>query len=241
MSIKFGLLALLSEGDAYGYVLRSRFEDRTGGVWPLNIGQVYTTLTRLERDGLVSSAGTDGDGRVMYALTDAGRAELSTWWSVPVARGDRPRDELAIKIALAVTTPGVDAAAVLQAQRSATMRSLQDLTRLKRHGAGRASGGRETGGDDGGAELSWQLVLESMVFAAEAEVRWLDYCETSLVRAATGKATASVATAAAGATSGATVARSGAMGGIPPQSPATPEPTATRPCDEAAADRRVRS
>lgn len=174
MSIRYGLLALLADGDAYGYVLRSRFEVLTGGVWPLNIGQVYTTLTRLERDSLVTSTGTDDDGRVMYALTDAGRAELAEWWSVPVERSDRPRDELAIKIALAVTTPRVDATAVLQTQRAATMRSLQDLTRLKRHDAA---------GAGAGADLSWRLVLESMVFAAEAEVRWLDHCETTLIRA----------------------------------------------------------
>ncbi len=171
------MLALLSEGDAYGYVLRSRFEELTGGVWPLNIGQVYTTLSRLERDGLVTDAGTDDDGRVMYALTEAGRSELAGWWSVPVAREDRPRDELAIKIALAVTTPGVDAASVLQTQRAATMRSLQDLTRLKRHGSDDAAPTED---------LSWRLVLESMVFAAEAEIRWLDHCETALLRANAG-------------------------------------------------------
>lgn len=170
MSVKFGLLALLSEGEAYGYVLRARFEEVTGGSWPLNIGQVYTTLARLERDGLVEGTGVDHEARVMYRLTDAGRAELEAWWAAPVERADRPRDELAIKVALAVTTPGVDAAAVLQTQRAATMRSLQDLTRLKRHGKG----------DPG--TLPWRLVLESMVFAAEAEIRWLDHCETALAR-----------------------------------------------------------
>lgn len=177
MSIKFGLLALLSDTSAYGYVLRARFEEATGAVWPLNIGQVYTTLGRLERDGLVTAAGTDADGRVMYAMTEAGRAELAAWWQEPVERAGRPRDELAIKIALAVTTPGVDAAEVLQVQRAAAMRSLQDLTRLKRHRAapGRAGSAR--------AELSWRLVLESMIFAAEAELRWLDHCETTLLRA----------------------------------------------------------
>lgn len=200
MSIRYSLLALLSEGDAYGYVLRSRFEDLTGGVWPLNIGQVYTTLARLERDGLVTDAGADDDGRVMYALTEAGRADLAGWWAVPVARTDRPRDELAIKIALAVTTPGVDAGAVLQTQRAATMRSLQDLTRLKRHGSGANAGGGAGGGVAGGApsDLSWRLVLESMVFAAEAEIRWLDHCETALLRGARTAATHGDRTAAAG-------------------------------------------
>ncbi len=169
MSIRHSLLALLADGDAYGYQLRSRFEELTGSVWPLNIGQVYTTLARLERDGLAAGTG-EVDGRAMYSLTDAGRAELEQWWRSPVARSERPRDELAIKIALAVTATGVDSAAVLQTQRADTMRSLQDLTRVKRHG------GRDR------SDLPWQLVLESMIFAAEAEIRWLDHCETALLR-----------------------------------------------------------
>ena len=162
MSVRNALLALLEEGPRYGYQLRAEFEDRTGGTWPLNVGQVYTTLNRLERDGLV-------EGRVRYAITAAGRAELGSWFGSPVTARDRPRDELAIKLALAVTVPGVDVAAVVQRQRAATITHLQDLTRLK------ASGDRD---------LSWSLVVEAMRFQAEAEIRWLDHCETALVRAA---------------------------------------------------------
>lgn len=167
MSIRHSLLALLVADDAYGYQLRARFESLTGAVWPLNIGQVYTTLARLERDGLVLGTGTGDDGRAMYHLTQAGHQELSAWWRSPVSRSERPRDELAIKIALAVTTTGVDAAAILQTQRVDTMRSMQDLTKLKRHDS---------------ADLPWRLVLESMIFAAEAEIRWLDHCESALIR-----------------------------------------------------------
>lgn len=169
MSIRHSLLALLSDGDAYGYQLRARFETATGSVWSLNIGQVYTTLSRLERDELVEGVVTDGEGRVIYRLTDAGRGELSRWWDSAVAHADRPRDELAIKIALAVTTPDVDTGAILQTQRRESIRHLQDLTRLKRHAEPE--------------DLSWRLVVESMIFAAEAEVRWLDHCEAALVRA----------------------------------------------------------
>lgn len=172
MSIRHSLLALLADGDAYGYQLRSRFEELTGSVWPLNIGQVYTTLARLERDGLAAGTG-EVDGRAMYSLTGAGRAELELWWRSPVARSDRPRDELAIKIALAITASGVDSAAVLQTQRADSMRSLQDLTRVKRHGGADAT------------DLPWRLVLESMIFSAEAEIRWLDHCETAVLRSST--------------------------------------------------------
>jgi len=169
MSIKHGLLALLERGPMHGYQLRAAFEESTGGTWPLNIGQVYTTLSRLERDQLVRPLPRSDEGQRPYAITDAGRAELAAWFATPVRRTDRPRDELAIKLALALTTPGVDVPAVVQAQRSATMRTLQEYTRLKAHA-------------EGPAELSWLLVLDAMLFQAEAEVRWLDHCEASLVR-----------------------------------------------------------
>ena len=158
----------------YGYQLRTEFERATGSTWPLNVGQVYTTLTRLERDGLVDPRGEDDDGRVRYAITDDGAAELAKWFESPVTSADRPRDELAIKLALAVTVPGVDVRGVVQRQRNATVAHLQELTRLKRATA-----------DD----LPWSLVIESMRYQAEAEVRWLDHCETALARDALARET----------------------------------------------------
>jgi DNA-binding PadR family transcriptional regulator len=169
MSIKHGLLALLERGPMYGYQLRVAFEESTGGTWPLNIGQVYTTLSRLERDGLVQPLPQSDTGQRPYQITDAGRADLAAWFSTPIRHGDRPRDELAIKLALALTTPGVDVRAVVQTQRSATMRTLQEYTRLKARA-------------DQPADLAWRLVLDAMLFQAEAEVRWLDHCEASLGR-----------------------------------------------------------
>ena len=142
MSIRQGLLALLEQGPMYGYQLRAEFESRTGATWPLNVGQVYTTLGRLERDGLVEPAGEDGDGHAVYRITEAGRAEVGAWFSTPVSRSTPPRDELAIKLAMAVTVPGVDVRAVVQRQRTATIRALQDYTRLK---AGAAEPDRRPG------------------------------------------------------------------------------------------------
>lgn len=167
MSVKHGLLALLEGGPRYGYQLRAEFEERTGSTWPLNVGQVYTTLGRLERDGLVHATGADAEGHEMYEISEAGRAEVERWFATPVGRTQPPRDELAIKLALAVTTPGVDVAALIQRQRSATVGALQDYTRLKR----------------GEVDLAWGLVLDSLVFAAEAEIRWLDHCEARVRRA----------------------------------------------------------
>jgi DNA-binding PadR family transcriptional regulator len=169
MSIRHGLLALLERGPMYGYQLRATFEESTGGTWPLNIGQVYTTLSRLERDELVRPLAEKGTAQLPYEITDAGRAELAMWFATPLSAGDRPRDELAIKLALALSTPGIDVSAVVQTQRTATIRKMQEYTRLKY-------------GTDRPADLAWQLVLDAMVFQAEAEVRWLDHCEASLLR-----------------------------------------------------------
>jgi DNA-binding PadR family transcriptional regulator len=170
MSIRFGLLALLERGPSHGYQLRAAFDAATGSTWPLNVGQVYSTLDRLERDGLVVQDGpADPEGRIAYRLTDDGHQELRSWFASPVSSKSAPRDELAIKLALAVTTPGIDVLAVVQTQRTATMTTLQELTRLK------------TRGDD---ELAWSLVLESLIFRAEAEIRWLDHCEARVARAA---------------------------------------------------------
>jgi DNA-binding PadR family transcriptional regulator len=177
MTVRNALLALLEQGPMYGYQLRAEFERRTGATWPLNVGQVYTTLSRLERDGFVEVTGADDEGpvmdRVMYVATAAGRDETAAWFTTPVARTQPPRDELAIKLALAVTVPGIDVGTVIQQQRSATMAALQDYTRLKRSTSTRTDG-----------DLAWGLVLDSLVFAAEAEIRWLDHCEARVRRAA---------------------------------------------------------
>jgi DNA-binding PadR family transcriptional regulator len=169
MSIRQGLLALLVEGPRHGYQLRQEFDSRTGSTWPLNIGQVYTTLSRLNRDGLVETTGDGDDSHKLYALTRAGHAAVDEWFATPVQLPDRPRDELAIKLAMAAETPGVDVGSVIQAQRTATVEAIQDFTKLK-------------AGADADADLGWLLVLDSLLYQAEAEVRWLDACEQRLSR-----------------------------------------------------------
>jgi DNA-binding PadR family transcriptional regulator len=169
MSVRHSLLALLERGPMHGYGLKSAFEAATGQLWPLNDGQVYTTLTRLERDGLVE-ADTETDGQRSYRLTGAGREELDAWFSRAVRRDLVPRQELAIKLIFAVRSPSADVHQVIQRQRAATMRSLQELTRLK--------------GDGGaGDDLAWTLTLDGLLFQGEAEVRWLDLCEARLAGA----------------------------------------------------------
>jgi DNA-binding PadR family transcriptional regulator len=166
LSIRQSLLAILAEGPMHGYGLKLEFEAATGDVWPLNPGQVYTTLGRLERDGLVVFE-PDAEGQKVYELTDAGRDELLRWFDTPVPREEMPRQELAIKLVFAVRSGAADVGSVVQRQRAATMRSLQELTRLR----------ATADGDD----LAWVLMVEGLMFQAEGELRWLDLCEARLV------------------------------------------------------------
>jgi DNA-binding PadR family transcriptional regulator len=169
MSIRLGLLALFADGPKYGYQLRTEFEARTGGSWPLNVGQVYTTLERLDRDGLVAAEGVNDEGRTIYAMTGAGRSALMTWFFTPVAEVDRPRNELAIKLLMAATTEGVDVPGVVQRQRTESMRLLRDCTSLRRDA-------------DAADDLAGMLLLDNVIFALEGELRWLDHVEATVLR-----------------------------------------------------------
>ena len=175
MSIRNSLLALLAEQPMYGAQLKAEFENRTDQTWPLNIGQVYTTLNRLERDGLVEGAGEpDADGRIPYRLTESGREEVQAWWAHPVAHdATPPRDELPIKLAMAVTSPGVDVRAIISTQRSQTLTHLRELNKKKP---------RRTLADKTTPAGPAELVLEAQIFSAEAQLRWLDYAEERLMR-----------------------------------------------------------
>ena len=161
------ILALLDEGPAYGLQLRNEFESRTGEIWPLNVGQVYTTLARLERDGLVRQRSDDDEK--LYEITAAGRQRLGEWFAEPVQRGTPSRDELVLKFVMAVGREGLRPYDVIQTERKATVRQLQDYTRLKREA-------------DADADLGWLFLLDSLIFQAEARVRWLDACEARLRR-----------------------------------------------------------
>ncbi|MBC9226136.1 PadR family transcriptional regulator [Aeromicrobium sp. 636] len=166
MSVRHGLLALLAATPHYGAELRAEFERRTGGTWPINIGQVYSTLGRLQRDGLVEPVG-DGtdDYRKEYAITAAGREALAHWWDDPSLTNPDPRDELTIKLALAVDADDVDVRDVVQRHRAAGIERLRDLTAQKRSGT---------------SGLGAELVLERRIFDTEALVRWLDHVEDRL-------------------------------------------------------------
>ena len=165
MSVKFGLLALLAEGKAHGYQLKTEYERRTGRSWALNIGQVYTTLQRLERDGLVEELGAAGD-RIEYRLTDAGRTVLEAWFAAPVLPDVAPRDELTVKVLLAVAATDVDVTDLIQRQRRASLEQLQAYTR------------RKAQADPG--EVAFLILMDALIFRSEADIRWLDAAEARI-------------------------------------------------------------
>ena len=171
MSVRHALLALLSEGPKYGLQLREEFEARTGEVWPLNVGQVYTTLQRLERDGLVESDGEPDEGpQKGFRITAAGDAELAGWLRTPPDLASPPRDELVMKVLVATTVPGVDVHEVIQAHRRYLVQLMQQWTRIKE--------------EEAGSDLNLALVVDAELFRLDAVVRWLDSADGRLKRAA---------------------------------------------------------
>jgi DNA-binding PadR family transcriptional regulator len=170
MSVRHALLAILSEGPKYGLQLRHEFEARTGEVWPLNVGQVYTTLQRLERDGLVESEDEDEDGpQKGFRITSEGQAELDHWLRTPPDLSMPPRDELTMKVLVALQVPGVDVREVIQVHRRYVVEVMQQWTRMKE--------------DEADFDLNFALVVDSELFRLDAVVRWLDAADGRMKRA----------------------------------------------------------
>lgn len=166
MGIKEGLLALLADQPKHGYQLKLDLEAATGDSLTVNVGQIYTTLQRLERDGLVDVADTDAEGRVVHSITAEGRRRLEDWMSRPEALAAAGRDEISLKVLVALFTSAVDPIRVVDTQRRATMGALQDYTALRAR--------------DEGEDLAWQLHLDRLIYSAEAELKWLDRVEQRL-------------------------------------------------------------
>jgi DNA-binding PadR family transcriptional regulator len=170
VSVRHALLALLSEGPKYGLQLREEFEARTGEVWPLNVGQVYTTLQRLERDGLVESDDADTGGpQKGFRITAAGRDELAGWLRTPSDLATPPRDELVMKVLVALAVPGTDVAEVIQVHRRYLVELMQQWTRIK-----------ETEAE---SDMNLALVVDAELFRLDAVVRWLDSADGRIKRA----------------------------------------------------------
>lgn len=174
MAVREGLLALLQEGPRHGYQLKTEFESATGGVWPLNVGQVYTTLDRLGRDGLVDV--DEQGGQKTYRLTLEGAQALGAWWQAVPVDEPPPRDELMLKVLMAIEHGPAHALDVITRQRGALLALLQSHRRERRE---------PRPGPDGtlrGEALAAVLVTDALVVRAEADLRWLDRCESRILR-----------------------------------------------------------
>jgi DNA-binding PadR family transcriptional regulator len=168
MAVREGLLALLADGPRHGYQLKTDFEAATGGVWPLNVGQVYTTLDRLERDGyVVVDLATVAPGQKQYVITPAGVDALGAWWQAVPSDEPPPRDELMLKVLMAVERGPDHALTVITRQRGV----LTSLLQAKR---------RERRALDRDGEVAARLVTEALLARAEADLRWLDTCERTV-------------------------------------------------------------
>ena len=172
--MRHAFLALLARAPAHGYELKQAFDDLFGGVWPpLNVGQIYTTLGRLERDGLVRGVQIEQAHRPdkkVYEPTPAGRAALEEWIDEPVA-GARLKDEFFLKLVLARTAglnSGHDPAALIERQRRRYLQDLRQLNEL----AARA---------DAAGNRAAALLAEGAILHLQADVRWLDLCEAEIV------------------------------------------------------------
>jgi DNA-binding PadR family transcriptional regulator len=168
--VRHAVLALLADRPAHGYEIKRGLEERFGSVVaPLNAGQVYTTLQRLQRDELVADDAVAQSGRPdkrVYRLTDAGRQALEEWLGVPSAP-TRLRDDFFMKLVFAQSLGLADPAALIARQREAYLRSLGELERVLA---------------DGGADGTTALVVEGAALHLEADLKWLDRCEEVLGR-----------------------------------------------------------
>ena len=166
--MRFPLLALLATGPGHGYELKQALEQRFGSVLPpLNAGQIYTTLSRLERDGLVDDDAVAQNGRPnkrVYRLTEAGRAELGGWVrnSTPATR---LKDDFFIKLVLARSAGIADPLELIDRQRSAYLQALRSLDDV----AAQADG-----------DVTAALLVEGAALHLDADLKWLDLCEQRL-------------------------------------------------------------
>ncbi|WP_020671482.1 PadR family transcriptional regulator [Amycolatopsis nigrescens] len=159
MSVSHTLLALLEPGPRHGYDLKKAYDEQFGQDRPLAYGQVYSTLSRLLRNGMVEVAGVeqgDGPDRKRYTITDAGVTDVEGWLSTPENPEPYLQNTLYTKVVLALLS-GRDATGVLDTQRAAHLGVMRSLTR------------RKNGGD-----LADQLICDHALFHLEADLRWLE-------------------------------------------------------------------
>jgi len=174
--MRHAFMALLAKAPAHGYELKRAFEETFGEIWPeLNFGQIYTTLSRLERDGLVESYEVDQQDRrnkKVYRLTDKGRSELLGWFQETEA-SPRIKDEFFMKLVLARKAGAAEPIRLIERQRKAYLQALRDLNQL--------------GMKDGfGGDPVTEMMIEGAALHLEADLKWLDILEEKYSRGKTG-------------------------------------------------------
>jgi DNA-binding PadR family transcriptional regulator len=171
MSVRNAILGFLSQHPRHGYELRTAFESLMGGEqnWEVKPAQIYTTLSRLEENGLVVQTAVEQDGgpeKRIYTITPAGKCELDQWFTRPVE--DEPqRDEFYLKLMLSLTNPAADPYKVIQVQRSHLFKNLHQVTTQRQ-------------GLEHQAELAQIFLMDKAVMHLEADLRWLDMIEARL-------------------------------------------------------------
>jgi DNA-binding PadR family transcriptional regulator len=171
VSVRHTLLALLSEGPKYGLQLREEFEARTGEVRPPNVGQLYATLGRLERDGLVESDDTDAAGsQKEFRITARGAGELAAWLRTLPDLASAAHGQMAAKVLAALRVPGTDVHEVVQVHRHSLMELMQQWTRIKQEKADN--------------DLGLGLRIDAELFRLDSVIRWLDAADGRLMKAA---------------------------------------------------------
>ena len=162
VSLKYGVLGLLAEEPLHGYEVKNRFEAMLGGTWEVNIGQVYTTLQRLERDGLVRPVGSRGDrGKLLYELLEPGRTALNAWLSAPDQGPQRLHEEFYVKLLLATRLANGDLGPLLARQKRAYLQLLRDLNQLE-----------DRAKRDGRNDLA--RLVRGALLHTEADIKWID-------------------------------------------------------------------
>ena len=162
MSLKFGLMGLLAREPLHGYEVKNRFEEMLGGTWEVNIGQIYTTLQRLERDGLVRPVGPRGDrGKLEYELSPAGRKALDEWLAEPDSGPQQLHEDIYVKLLVATRIANGDLPELLGRQKRAYLQRLRDLNRLE-----------ERARRDGRLDLA--RLVRGALLHTEADLKWMD-------------------------------------------------------------------
>ncbi|GGB52379.1 PadR family transcriptional regulator [Virgibacillus dakarensis] len=160
MSVKHSLLALLYEKPSHGYELKTGFDELVQSMWPLNAGQVYTTLDRLERDNLVESPGHDKKDRKLYTITEQGKKELWNWLKNPVERS-LLKDEFYFKYLCASHVDYQEKQNMIQVQKQTIIKDVLHLTQFKKQ---MNQAGNQT----------MKLLVEGALLHLEADIKWLD-------------------------------------------------------------------